>query len=208
MILIPVLLRRLLILFSIQLFVLLSYAQEYYNFIHYPAASGIISYQVNTTVQDDEGYLWLGTTNGLQRFDGVRFKTFQHDEKNPFSLPSNPVWQLLVDKNKNLWMMLSDGRVGIFNTRNFTFKEVAVRFKGAVSPNTSLKKLITDENGNIFYLISGSEVITYNKEANAFDYTYNFFKQKDEWKIIDFAQQPGTHKYWLTIEKGGHRHLQ
>ena len=203
MILIPVLLRRLLILFSIQLFVLLSYGQEYYNFIHYPAESGIISYQVNTTVQDDEGYLWLGTTNGLQRFDGVRFKTFQHDEKNPFSLPSNPVWQLLVDKNKNLWMMLSDGRVGIFNTRNFTFREVAVRFKGAVSPNTSLKKLITDENGNIFYLISGSEVITYNKEANVFSYTYNFFKQKDEWKIIDFAQQPGTHKYWLTIEKGG-----
>ncbi|MEJ0103715.1 MAG: two-component regulator propeller domain-containing protein [Bacteroidota bacterium] len=199
----PALLRCLTILFLAQLFVLLSRGQEYYNFIHYPAESGIISYQVNTAAQDDEGYLWLGTTNGLQRFDGVRFKTFRHDEKNPFSIPSNPVWQLLVDKNKNLWLLLSDGRVGIFDTRTFKFKEAPAKFKGPISPNTSLKRLITDEDGNIFYLISGSEVIMFNKEANEFSYSYNFFKQKEEWKIIDFIQQPGTHKYWFTIEKGG-----
>lgn len=199
----PHLLRRLFILFIALFFVLLVQAQEYYNFIHYPAESGIISYQVNTTVQDDKGFLWLGTTNGLQRFDGVRFKTFNHSDKNPYSIPSNPVWQLLVDKNKNLWVLLSDGRVGIFDTRNFKFNEVAVKFKGPVSPNTSLKKLVADEDGNIFYIISGSEVITFNKEANGFSFIYNFFKQKEEWKIVDFKQQPGTSKYWLAIENGG-----
>jgi ligand-binding sensor domain-containing protein len=201
--LIPFLLRRYVILFVIQFFVLLSYAQEYYNFIHYPPESGIISNQVNTTVQDDEGYLWLGTTNGLQRFDGVRFKTYRHHEKDPLSLPVNTVWQLLVDKQKNLWLLLSDGSVGIFDRHNFTFKQAAVKFREAASPNTLLKKLITDEEGNIFYLISGSEVITFNKDANSFSYTYNFFQAKDEWKIVDFAQQPGTHKYWMAIEKGG-----
>ena len=114
-------LRHLTICFLSQIFVLLLPAQEHYNFIHYPAESGIVSFQVNTAVQDQQGYMWFGTTSGLQRFDGIRFKTFRHDEKNPGSLPSNPVWQSLVDKKNNLWLMLSDGRVGIFDTRNFIF---------------------------------------------------------------------------------------
>ncbi|MGC4034964.1 MAG: two-component regulator propeller domain-containing protein [Chitinophagaceae bacterium] len=199
----PFSLRRFIAYLIVQFFTFTLQAQEYYNFIHYPAESGINSYQVNTTVQDSLGYLWLGTTNGLQRFDGVRFKTFRHDSKNPLSIPLNPVWQLLVDKNKNLWVLLSDGRVGIFDTHNFTFREAAVKFKYPVSPNTMLKKLVTDEDGNIFYIISGSEVITFNKNANEFSYDYNFFTTKGNWKIIDFVQQPGTKKYWFSLEKGG-----
>jgi ligand-binding sensor domain-containing protein len=198
-------LSRLLSFFIAQLFTLLLFAQEekHYNFIHYPAESGIISYQVNTAVQDDQGFMWFGSTNGLQRFDGIRFKTFRHDEKNPASIPPNPVWQLLVDRRKNLWVLLSDGRVGIFDTRNFIFKEVPVKFKRPVSPNTLLKRLIIDEEGNLFYLISGSEVITFNEKANAFSHTYNFFKQREEWHINDFIEQPGTSKYWFSIENGG-----
>ena len=80
--------------------------------------------------------MWTGTTDGLQRFDGIRYKTFQHQENDSASIPSNPVWQLLVDKKKNLWLLLADGRVGIFDTRKFTFHEVATRFKKPVSPDT------------------------------------------------------------------------
>ena len=72
----------LVILFVAQVLVLSLHAQEHYNFIHYPAESGIISNQINTAVQDETGYMWLGSTNGLQRFDGIRFKTFRHDENN------------------------------------------------------------------------------------------------------------------------------
>ncbi|MCW3119499.1 MAG: hypothetical protein JWM28_3581 [Chitinophagaceae bacterium] len=197
--------RRLTIFVIIHLLTVLLHGQDqkHYNFIHYPSESGIISHQVNTAVQDEEGYMWFGTTNGLQRFDGIRFKTFRHNEKNPTSLPSNPVWQLLVDKKKNLWLLLADGKVGIFDTRNFTFKEVATKFKGPVSPNTLLKKLITDEKGNLFYLVSGSEVITFNEKAGGFSFEFNFFKQKGDWRIHDFIGQPGTGKYWFAIENGG-----
>ena len=195
--------RSLVLLFIGQLFILSLTAQEHYNFIHYPAESGIISNQINTAVQDDEGYMWFGGTYGLQRFDGIRFKTFRHNERDPNSLPSNPVWQVLVDKKKNLWLLMADGTAGIFDTRNFIFKPVPARFKEPPSPNTALKRLIVDDAGNIFYLIAGSEVITYNEQANEFSYTHNFFKQKPEWRIVDFIQQPGTNKYWFTIEKGG-----
>ena len=187
------------------LFLSAAKAQQSLQFLfsHYTTSSGLISNQVNTIVQDSEGYLWMGTTDGLQRFDGIRYKTFQHKENDSTSIPSNPVWQLLVDKKNNLWVLLADGRVGIFDTRNFIFREIPARFKKPVSPNTFIKHLITDESGNIFYLMGGSEVITWDEKSKDFSYTHNFFRQKEEWNIADFLQQPGTEKYWISIEHGG-----
>jgi ligand-binding sensor domain-containing protein len=187
-------------------FAIIAMAQDpgQYSFTHYTTASGLLSNQVNTIVQDDEGYIWAGTTDGLQRFDGTRYKAFRRTEKDSSSIPSNPVWQLLIDKRKNLWVLLADGRVGIFNTKKFTFREVPVHFKKPVSPNTSVKRLITDEYGNLFYLMGGSEVITLDEKENEFSYTHNFFKQKEQWPgIADFQQQPSTEKYWMSIEGGG-----
>jgi len=187
------------------IFVLAAKAQQPLQFLfsHYTTASGLISNQVNSVVQDSDGYLWLGTTDGLQRFDGIRYKTFQHKENDSTSIPSNPVWQLMVDKKKNLWLLMADGRVGLFDTRNFTFREVPTRFKKPVSPDTFVKHLIADEFGNVFYLMGGSEVITWDEKSKAFSYTHNFFKQKQNWNITDFIQQPGTHKYWISVEHGG-----
>ncbi|HEX3080589.1 MAG TPA: two-component regulator propeller domain-containing protein, partial [Puia sp.] len=187
------------------LFLLAAKAQQPLQFLfsHYTTSSGLISNQVNSVVQDGDGYLWLGTTDGLQRFDGIRYKTFQHKENDSTSIPSNPVWQLLVDKKKNLWLLLADGRVGLFDTRSFIFREVPARFKKPVSPDTFVKHLIADEFGNVFYLMGGSEVITWDEKSNEFSYKHNFFKQKQDWNIADFIQQPGTHKYWISIEHGG-----
>jgi ligand-binding sensor domain-containing protein/signal transduction histidine kinase len=170
-----------------------------FSFTHYSAASGLLSNQVNTIVQDREGYLWTGTTDGLQRFDGVRYKSFQHRENDSSTIPSNPVWQLLVDNKNNLWVLLANGKVGIFDTRKFVFREVPVKFKKPVSPNTYVKRLIKDEFGHIFYLMGGSEVITWDEKTGDFSYKHNFFRQKDEWDIVDFIQEPGTYKYWISV---------
>lgn len=173
-----------------------------FSFTHYNTGSGLLSNQINTIVQDQDGYLWTGTTDGLQRFDGIRYKSFQQREQDE-SLPSNPVWQLLADKQNRLWVLLANGKVGIFDTRNFTFREVTARFKKAISPNTFIKRLIQDEYGHIFYLMGGSEVITWDEKSGDFSYKHNFFRQNDEWDIVDFIQEPGTHKYWMSINDGG-----
>ncbi len=148
--------------------VALAQQPKQYPFTHYNMESGLISNQVNSIIQDRQGYIWMGTTDGLQRFDGTRYKAFRHIDNDSTSIPSNPVWQLLLDKKDNLWLLMADGRVGIFNTHNFKFQEVPAHFKKPVSPNTFLKQLKTDDSGNIFYLIGGSEFITWNEKAGEF----------------------------------------
>ncbi len=197
------------VLFNITcLILLLSFsvgAQEpkQYSFTHYSSSSGLLSNQVFATTQDEDGYIWIGGTNGLQRFDGFRYKSFRHIENDSTSLPTNPIQQLLYDKKKRLWVFLFDGTVGLFDTRNFTFSKKNLVAKNQTSFNTPLKRLIQDEVGNVFLLLQGNEVLTWNEKANEFSYKHNFFKQLSEWGLSDFAQQPGTQKYWMGIQGAG-----
>ena len=75
-----------------------------YSFTHYGMSQGIASNEVVCVTQDKEGYIWVGTTNGLQRFDGTRFRNFQHQENNPRTIPANYVGEMVFDKNDNFWI--------------------------------------------------------------------------------------------------------
>ena len=178
---------------------------RHYFFNHFTTTSGLVSYQTNTAVQDEDGYIWIGTNDGLQRFDGVRFKTFRHHENDPSTLPSDLIFQLLIDKEKNLWVLTTDGKAGIFNTRTFTFSAVTIRIddEAFFLSNAPYKRLITDEFGNIFLLVPGSEVVTYNKTSQTFSFGNNFPGLKKNVTIRAFAQQPGTHKYWIYCDEWG-----
>lgn len=55
------------------------------------------------TLRDQSGYLWLATDNGLRRYDGYEFKSFNHDPKNPRSLVSDTVRALHQHTDGSLW---------------------------------------------------------------------------------------------------------
>ncbi len=172
-----------------------------YNFAHYTEETGLVSYQVNSTVQDNDGYIWIATNEGLQRFDGIRYKNFRPKVTDSTSIPSKSILQILVDKNESFWLLTVDGKVGVFDTKTFTFHQAKVKPQNAtlLESLSLLKKLIADEFGNVFLLLPGNELLTYNKIRNEFSAEHNFFIQKPEWEIMDFAQQPGTKKYWMCI---------
>jgi ligand-binding sensor domain-containing protein/signal transduction histidine kinase len=81
--------------------------------------AGLPHNSVDAIAQTHDGYLWLGTEDGLARFDGVRFVIF--DTKNTPALQSNHVSVLLADKRGNLWIGTQGGGLtvlhdGVFKT--------------------------------------------------------------------------------------------
>ncbi len=66
-------------------------------------AVGMPSSRVYKTVQDRDGYLWFGTQDGLARYDGVGFRVYRHDPKDPDSLGGNDVTALFVDRDNRIW---------------------------------------------------------------------------------------------------------
>ncbi len=170
-----------------------------FTFKHYSPASGLASNQVNAVLQDEQGYLWIATTDGLQRYDGVRFKTFTHVPGDSFSLPSNPVLQLLHDKYQRLWLLMADGTVGIFDKKRFRFTEAKVSGQKIEVIRSAIKKIITDSEGNIFYLLYNEQLLKWDSRLNVFFNSNSLFKCLPGWKITDFIQQPGTSKYWIGV---------
>ncbi len=64
---------------------------------------------ITDIVQDQQGFLWVGTMSGLFRYDGYRFIPYVHDPQHPASLGRNEIYSLFVDRAGHLWVALDDG---------------------------------------------------------------------------------------------------
>ena len=97
-----------------------------YSFKHFSVINGLASNTVSTAMQDKDGFIWVGTINGLQRYDGSSFITFKSKSNDPNSIPSNHIISIFKDRNKRLWIMGDNYKIGIFDTKKFVFTEAAI----------------------------------------------------------------------------------
>ena len=72
-------------------------------------ADGLPSSNINGLARDRDGYLWLATSDGLARYDGVEVRTWRHDPGAPGSLPGNYVTAVHVDAHDRVWVAV-EGR--------------------------------------------------------------------------------------------------
>src|SRR4051794_7791275 len=68
------------------------------EFQHIQEAQGLSNNVVNCLMQDRDGYLWIGTYGGLNRYDGTHFTVFKTDRQRPTSLGNNIVHAMCQDK--------------------------------------------------------------------------------------------------------------
>lgn len=65
---------------------------------------GLSNAQVRAVVQDNQGFMWFGTADGLNRYDGSSVKVYRHDPDDPYSLSHNIIRALFTDQNGDLWI--------------------------------------------------------------------------------------------------------
>ncbi len=172
-----------------------------FSFTHHSTSAGLASNEVTTVTQDSSGYIWIGTNNGLQRFDGVRFLTFRSRKNDPTSLPFNSIIQLLYDRRNNLWVITADQKIGIFDTKRFKFHEARVRESDPAWLGRG-KRLVEDDQGNLVLLFVYAGFVTWNEERREFAREYNFIPPPPDPGVVDVIHQPGTAKYWMGTASG------
>jgi signal transduction histidine kinase/ligand-binding sensor domain-containing protein/ActR/RegA family two-component response regulator len=80
--------------------------------------SGLSQNTVTALLQDHEGFLWIGTQNGLNRYDGYEFVTFSHEKSKQRSIGNSYVLSLLEDQHDRLWIGTNDGLSVLDRTDN------------------------------------------------------------------------------------------
>ncbi len=92
-------------------------------------------------VQDSLGFIWVGTYNGLNRFDGVNFQVYEANDNDSTSLPDNRIYDLLIDQENNLWIA-TNGAVARYDyqTNSFVRYQFADEQQGVIVTRSLLSK--------------------------------------------------------------------
>jgi len=119
------------------------FGQEFY-FKQYKSENGLSHNTVLTSLQDKKGFMWFGTKDGLNRFDGYTFKTFRNDINNPNSIGSNFI-ECLHEFSGQLWVGTNNGL--------FKYNEKAEDFSLlSKSLNKPIVDIENDNDGNLWYI--------------------------------------------------------
>jgi signal transduction histidine kinase/ligand-binding sensor domain-containing protein len=114
-------------------------------------SEGLSSPNVHRILQDSYGLIWLGTSNGLQKYDGYVFQSYKHDPGKATSLLDNLVFDIVEDAEHNLWIAHSSGvskfdrRTGQF--RNYAFGPIFNFLPGQTAP---AMRLFIDSGGRLW----------------------------------------------------------
>jgi len=178
-----------------------------YRFKHLDNNSGLSSNQVNTVFKDSKGYIWIGTVNGLNRFDGYTTKRFQKSKDNPVSLSNNTISLLFEDYRGIIWVMTGSG-LNFYNpvTESFSTDD-SILHKNIQFPTNNIVDLYSDNDQNIWIIHRSNGIYKYDKAKDTIVRTElpgvtTGSSNKD---IADFAVAPDG-KFWfttteMTIEK-------
>lgn len=94
------------------------------TFQNWTADSGLPHPIVTALAQDADGFIWVGTQDGLARWDGYRFKSYKADAKVAGSLPSSYIDVLHTDRTGRLWVGTDNGSLAVHDERSDRFNIV------------------------------------------------------------------------------------
>ncbi|WP_188929190.1 hybrid sensor histidine kinase/response regulator transcription factor [Puia dinghuensis] len=135
--------------------------QSYY-FNHFQVENGLSNNSVECSIQDSDGFLWFGTINGLNRFDGYTFKTFYHDAGDSTSIGSNFIRCLYNDSRGIIWVGTNNGV--------YTFDKLREQFKLVRTlPKGNSTEIICDGRGCFWFII---DQLVYRLEAETGKVTF------------------------------------
>lgn len=137
---------------------------EQFRFIHYEVENGLSSNTVRSITQDSRGFMWFGTENGLNRFDGYTFKVFKNIVGDSTSIGNNYVYSLFEDSDRTLWIGTDEG-LYIYNPELEQFRYFATRTAEGVNIKSNITSITEDKNGDIWFTTLAQGIFRLNKQT-------------------------------------------
>lgn len=171
-----------------------------YALRHFSILNGLASNTVNDVIQDKDGYIWMATANGLQRYDGNSFLTFKSHEGNPSSIPSTDINMLFRDSRDRLWLFGGNNRIGLFDTKKFVYHKASMPAQDSTYYIT--QHFIQTDNGEVLMLRSNGDLFRYVEKKNEFILFNSMFPLPKSWKPNEITWDSVRKRYWISCDSG------
>ena len=170
-----------------------SYAniRESFNFKNITIEDGLSQSTVETIYQDSKGYIWIGTNDGLDRYNGYEFKHYKHDKYDKNSIANNYIVDIIEDKNGYIWVSTIGGLSRINPDKDEIKNYYSKEDRGNLSNSNLWQLLCTKDNRLIASTIDGLNVYDKNKDK----FTRILYKE---------GELPSQYIYSLEEDINGH----
>ena len=153
-----------------------------YNFKRLGIEDGLSQSTIYSIFQDSEGYMWFGTANGLNKYDGYNFKIFTNTPFDTTSISDNSITSLFEDKEGKIWIGTIKGILNRYNRSTNSFTRLNTRnIKSPLTSreneyyeypiifsrndNNSITTIAEDNNNNLWLGTWGKGILIYNKKT-------------------------------------------
>jgi signal transduction histidine kinase/ligand-binding sensor domain-containing protein/DNA-binding response OmpR family regulator len=166
-----------------------------YSFSRLDIRNGLSDNRVTCFYKDKQGFLWVGTTSGLNRYDAYGFKVFRSDDKDTNSLSDNDITRILEGPDNKLW--IAAGRsFNIFNpATEKVSRDISSALKRIGIPGNEVTNILNDGNGNFFFLTDRQILSRYNSATKKTNILYRSIYQQEG--VASFAVNKDNHCYLL-----------
>ena len=170
-----------------------SYAniRESFNFKNITIEDGLSQSTVETIYQDSKGYIWIGTNDGLDRYNGYEFKHYKHDKYDKNSIANNYIVDIIEDKNGYIWVSTIGGLSRINPDKDEIKNYYSKEDSGNLSNSNLWQILCTKDNRLIASTIDGLNVYDEDKDK----FTRILYKE---------GELPSQYIYSLEEDINGH----
>ncbi|HWQ46646.1 MAG TPA: two-component regulator propeller domain-containing protein, partial [Longilinea sp.] len=134
---------------------------------------GLSNSTVNDILQDSEGFIWIATANGLDRYDGNEFLMFQNNPQDPTSLSNNSVRTIMEDSQGYIWVGTANGLNRLDKATGQFIRFMHDDADLASLSHNQVRCLLEDPDGNIWVGTWGGGLNRLDRETGIFTHYFN-----------------------------------
>lgn len=188
--------KNLFLIFTLLLSFSWAFAQQKdYTFINYNSRNGLSSNSINTIIKDKYGFMWFGSEDGLNRFDGQSFKSYRHKESDPTSLHRGAITSITQDKSGNIWVG-TNFALSLYNPNIDAFDNFDFSKYGWINC------ILADYKGKI-WVGTYSGLFLFDPKTKTVKPVKIETGQKS--KVINYVFEDKRNNIWVGTENGLHR---
>lgn len=165
---------------------------------HYSSGNGLSQNTVMSILQDRDGLMWLGTWDGINRFNGYDFKVYKAEQNSDVDFINNRVDMMKVDQWNYIWVLAYDNMIYRFDQKTEKFKRIPERVS---KPDAKFQDIQILENGTIWLLSDegkGVRVITNPNDYSLKTKTYLLDREGKDCKILKVFSDSRKQEWLLT----------
>jgi serine phosphatase RsbU (regulator of sigma subunit)/ligand-binding sensor domain-containing protein len=123
------------------------------NLVQFTEIDGVPGAQVSKILIDKFGYVWIGTINGLARYDGYEFKRFYNDPNDTNSIKGLIIWSLFEDSKGRIWIASSPENLNLYDqvSKSFLHYEFKHLIDRPANVEIGISNICEDNKGRIYF---------------------------------------------------------